>query len=82
MRADNGDKKKSAVDILDFSNVPLWDEMSPDSVAQKQFPPNFCPTCEQIKDSIYPNIRSCHAVCDAFREPKKLGEGGGGKNYR
>ena len=46
-----------------------------DSVAQKQLPPNFCPTCAQIKGSVSQNIRSCHA-CDAFREPKIIERGG------
>ena len=78
MRADNGDKKKSAVDILDFSNAPLWDEMSPDdSVAQKQFLPNSWSTCEQIKGSVFQNIRSCHACVMRFASAKQLGEGGG-----
>ena len=45
-----------------------------DSVAQKQLPPNFCPTCAQIKGSESQNIRSCHA-CDAFREPKIIERG-------
>ena len=58
-----------------------------DSVAQKQLPSNFCPTCAQIKGSVSQNIRSCHA-CDAFREPKiilrspKFGRGQNSKTHR